>query len=366
MRRLSLGEAAPWFRAPTLSNPTFAFSSLAGRYVLLVFLPRAGRDRDAAIAQVEANRRLLNDEERAVFFVSSHIDDVASHRQEANSPRWFLDVDGSIARLFGLATEDGEASPEWILLDPSLRALSFGPLALLDGAFQRLQRFGDPDLHAGTPLHAPVLIVPRILETALCRRLIEHYESTGGAPSGTMREIGGRTVGVLDDFKKRRDASIEDEALRGAVRARVRLRLLPEILKAFQFNATWMERYIVACYAAEDGGYFRPHRDNTTKGTAHRRFACSINLNAEEFEGGDLRFPEFGSRTYRPPSGGAVVFSCSLLHEATPVTRGRRYAFLPFFYDQAAAKVREENLRFIGDPIIDESKPAHGANATAE
>ncbi|MNC94591.1 hypothetical protein D3C83_114830 [compost metagenome] len=37
-----------------------------------------------------------------------------------------------------------------------------------------------------------------------------------------------------------------------------------------------------------------------------------------------------------------MVFSCSLMHEALPVTRGRRYAFLPFLYDQAAAEVRRE------------------------
>jgi hypothetical protein len=34
-----------------------------------------------------------------------------------------------------------------------------------------------------------------------------------------------------------------------------------------------------------------------------------------------------------------VVFSCALLHEATRVTAGRRYAFLPFFYDEAGAEV---------------------------
>ena len=86
----------------------------------------------------------------------------------------------------------------------------------------------------------------------------------------------------------------------------------------------------------ESGGFFKPHRDNTTAGTAHRRFAVTINLNAGDYEGGDLRFPEFGSRTYRAPTGGAVVFSCALLHEATPVTRGKRYAFLPFLYDDEA------------------------------
>ena len=74
----------------------------------------------------------------------------------------------------------------------------------------------------------------------------------------------------------------------------------------------------------------------------------TINLNAEEFEGGDLVFPEFGRTAYRAPTGGAVVFSCSLLHQALPVTEGERFAFLPFLYDDAAAKIREANAQFIG------------------
>jgi predicted 2-oxoglutarate/Fe(II)-dependent dioxygenase YbiX len=107
----------------------------------------------------------------------------------------------------------------------------------------------------------------------------------------------------------------------------------------------------VACYDAAEGGFFRAHRDNTTKGTAHRRFAVTINLNPEAYEGGDLVFPEFGSRTYRAPKGGAVVFSCSLLHAAMPVTAVRRYAFLPFLYDDAAAALREENLRYVAPEL---------------
>ena len=36
-------------------------------------------------------------------------------------------------------------------------------------------------------------------------------------------------------------------------------------------------------------------RAGASGGVTHRRFAVAINLNAEGFEGGDLRFPEFGS-----------------------------------------------------------------------
>ena len=74
----------------------------------------------------------------------------------------------------------------------------------------------------------------------------------------------------------------------------------------------------------------------------------TVNLN-DGFDGGELWFPEFGPRRYRPPAGGAVVFSCSLLHEATRVTRGVRYATLPFLYDDAAARIREQNQAFIGE-----------------
>jgi len=53
------------------------------------------------------------------------------------------------------------------------------------------------------------------------------------------------------------------------------------------------------------------HRDNTAAGTAHRRFAVTLDLNAEEYEGGDLMFPEYDDRACRAPTGGAVVFSCT-------------------------------------------------------
>jgi predicted 2-oxoglutarate/Fe(II)-dependent dioxygenase YbiX len=77
--------------------------------------------------------------------------------------------------------------------------------------------------------------------------------------------------------------------------------------------------------------------------------AVTINLNAEDFEGGELRFPEYGRRSWKAPTGGAVVFSCSLLHQALPVTGGVRYAFLPFLYDEAAARLREANNQKLGE-----------------
>ena len=75
----------------------------------------------------------------------------------------------------------------------------------------------------------------------------------------------------------------------------------------------------------------------------HRRLAITITLNPGEYEGGELTLPEFGSTLFRPPTGDALVFGCGLLHVVRPVTRGRRYAFLPFLYDEEAAALRERN-----------------------
>ena len=46
-----------------------------------------------------------------------------------------------------------------------------------------------------------------------------------------------------------------------------------------------------------------------------------------------------------------MVFSCSLLHAVTPVTRGARFAFLPFLYDDEAAKIRRQNNAYLDETV---------------
>ena len=344
---LTPGDLAPTFLAPGPGNPCYNFNTVGGRYVVMAFFPLAPTPQAiAALEALRTNRSLFDDERRCFFGVVSDAEQFAGAVNDLPGIRWLHDVDGGIQRLYELP------GPAWVVIDPSLRVLFSSPLAQTDAVMARVAALGPVDDHAGVEMHAPVLNAPRIFEPAFCRTLIDAYDAVGGAPSGFMREIDGRTVLVSDpNHKRRSDVTIEDEALRDAARARINRRLLPLIKQAFQYEPTRMERYLVACYEAEGGGWFRPHRDNTTRGTAHRRFAVSINLDAEAHDGGDLRFPEFGGRTYRPPTGGAVVFSCSLLHEATPVTAGRRYAFLPFLYDEEGARIREANAAFV-DPAV--------------
>lgn len=360
-KMLLVGDQAPWFHAAALSaNPRYAFDTAAGRPVLLLLMGSAAHPVAAAALTVIAQHRALFDDRNAAFFgVSTDPQDVERGRIAQSLPgvRWFLDHDGSVSRLYGAQeAEDSDDlyRPHWLLLDTTLRVA--GRFAI-DAAEQAVAALAELVARPDSYPAAPVLVVPRVFEPAMCRRLIDAYEAHGGQDSGFMREENGVTVGRIDHSHKRRsDFHIEDPDLREAVRARLSRFLMPQMQRAFQFEPTRIERWLVACYDSGDadgvgGGHFRAHRDNTTKGTAHRKFACTINLNAGDYEGGDLMFREFGRQTYRAPTGGAVIFSCSLLHEALPVTRGKRYAFLPFLYDEAGAALREANMKFVAPEI---------------
>lgn len=343
---LLYGDPAPTFTAAGTSNPRYVFDTAAGRYLLLAIVP-AGPAVARAVATIERRRPAFNDVHASAFVIVVGEDKDRGKREDSlPGQRFLFDEDAAVATLYGAAEAE-----RWFLIDPALHVMTAVGPDQAAALVERVAALPPPDRHGGPEGSAPVLLTPRVFEPAFCERLIAFYREAGGRPSGFMREVDGVTTLIMNDQHKRRsDAIVEDDALQKQIVARLRRRLLPQIQKVFNFQATRIERYLVARYDAGTGGFFGPHRDNTTKGTAHRRFAVSINLNAD-YEGGDLRFPEFGPRTWRPPPGGAVVFSCSILHEATAVTRGERFAFLPFLYDEAAAEIRQANLRFL-DPAL--------------
>jgi len=357
---LSIGDPAPWFVARSTVNPKFHFDTVAGHYVVLSFFGSASQPAAAQLLRDLHEARNYFDGVHVAFFGVSA--DVADAERIAAAPIsagvvYFADFDASIARGYGLvAPSNGGLRPTTFVLDEGLRVVGVCPLEGngIGHLSQVMQVLAVQPRLEDTSRTAPVLILDRVFEPELCRTLIGAYESQGGTDSGFMRDIEGKTTGVYDySFKRRSDCEIVDQELIRTIHKRLSGRVIPEIRKAFNFHVTRIERHIVACYESATSGHFRPHRDNTSVGTAHRRFAVSINLNAEDFEGGNLRFPEFGLRTYRPSTGGAVVFGCSLLHEATPVTQGKRYAFLPFLYDDAAAKIRDQNRQHIAGESID-------------
>jgi predicted 2-oxoglutarate/Fe(II)-dependent dioxygenase YbiX/peroxiredoxin len=350
-RSFGIGELAPWFTAPNAYNPSYAFDAIAGHWIiLLLFGSTKAPGADTALTFMSDRRALLQSRNALFFGVSIDPRDAQSPHVAHIEPTWsiFWDFERTISTLYGVLEGD-RYYPTAVLVDPSLRIAGLEPMTQIHRLFEQFIALSEADRAFLESQTAPVLVAPRIFDVELCQALITHSKKVGGFVSGVMREVDGRTVGVQDPaFKRRNDVVLEDDALLTQVRAGIVRRLLPMTERYFQWKCTRMERHLIACYRGDDQGFFSAHRDNTTSGTAHRKFAVSINLNAGDYEGGDLCFPEFGERTYRPPTGGAVVFSCSILHGVSPVTRGDRYAFLPFLYDEEGAAIRERNLSALG------------------
>lgn len=371
------GEAVPTFTAACSTGKAYAIDMDAGKRIVLSFVRTAGDAAGKAVMDGVFEQQHRYDGKNLKFMsVSVDTADQVEQRLATVAPgiTHLWDFDQKLSQLYGACQESVRGYKRFTLvLDERLRVIELIPIlpdpaqhnARLNAVLDQLAPLS-ADVPADVDGHAPVLVIPRVFEPEFCRMLIDHYDQIGGKPSGFMRDINGMTHRLLDDkIKIRSDVSISDPKLRQAALHRIYNRLIPEIQKSFQFRATRTERYIVVCYDATTGGYFKPHRDNIAKGAAHRKFAVTINLNTGEYEGGDLRFPEFGQRTYRAPLGGAVVFSCSLLHEATPVTRGKRYAFVPFLYDEEGHRIREANAQFMASQDAESPLSAREGDSAA-
>ncbi len=337
---VAVGERVPdLVRHDAAGHPWFLYDLADGRPLLIAAfrtLDRAALDRyfSTTCAGEPLGARV-----RSIAIVAVSPTELAAAGVVADSSRLVLADDGAVvAWLLGAAAPGASL----LLLDPNQRVLAREALAGADAsaAVARLAQVldanavGPPGVVGGG---APALIVPRVLEPALCQELIALYRREGGNPSAVLELAGGIARYKVDPNQKmRRDYQSFDAAWTERLATVLRSRLLPEVDKCFGFRATAYEELKLTCYDAGEGGYHRPHRDNVTADVAYRRFAMSINLNTGEYDGGQLRFPEYGPELYLPPRGGAVVFSSSMLHEALPVTRGQRFVLLTFLSNDTA------------------------------
>jgi predicted 2-oxoglutarate/Fe(II)-dependent dioxygenase YbiX len=319
-----------------------AFDPLPGRAIALAFLGSVtDRTAEAALAALSAHRRLVDDGKAAFFAIVAESGPGPDLALEARFPSIVFLWDGDeMARAFG-------ADRSWVILDPMLRVVDVAPLDEGDRVLARFSGSAAANPASDPCPPAPILTLAHVFEPELCAHLVECFERGGAQESGFMQDVGGRSVENFDNsWKRRRDFHLSDTKLIANLRARIGRRICPEIKKAFQMRPTRIERDLVARYDSETGGHFGPHRDDTGIAIAHRRFAVSINLNAD-FEGGEISFPEYSPRLLKAAPGTAIVFSASILHEVSRVTRGRRYVFLTFLFDEEAERVRQANLRAV-------------------
>lgn len=255
----------------------------------------------------------------------------------------------SAAKLFFLADEDGSISrefgaadmPRTVVLDPMLRSIA-------DIAWDNPQRHSETvgnalrspppvDESTGVPMFAPALIVPRVFSFELCDFLMQFYEQQGGTDSGFQFDISGKTTTISDWRLKRRS----DVPRTGA--------------RPDRAPAVAADRAEFPVQGDADGSLHRrllrrrgrrpfPSPSRQRQRRRATSALCRVDQPQQQFRG--LRPLVSGIRPQDLPAAGrrrAGVLMRRAAHQVTPVTEGRRYAFLAFLYGEEDAKKREAN-----------------------
>jgi peroxiredoxin len=333
---LAAGDIAPpcVLATPDGKSINLRSDDVSGYPLVIAFWPRFDADAiKAGMASLADALPALAGEGARVFAVTLVNARAAS---EAQSPvPVLLDRDGRAFAGYGAGTRD---QPTTVVLRQNnhvYAVLKTKPVSQAAAALAAVRALLAERKSAAQTPHPPILVVPDVLSPEDCRRLIQVYETRGKV----FVEPGHGYDQMTTDYKMRIpeygradriDHWIVDKDTAGFIDGRLGSRLFPEIRKAFQYPVMQRERMRIGCYTGARGGETHGHRDDSEVISAHRRFAMSINLNCEEFEGGALRFLEYGDQEYRPATGAAIVFSSSILHEALEVCSGRRFVLLAF------------------------------------
>jgi predicted 2-oxoglutarate/Fe(II)-dependent dioxygenase YbiX len=340
MAGLSAGDTLPFCSGMSHDQSFYSFEEQAGRPIVLIL---AGM---ASPAQLEPLTKAFLD--RRAAFAAKGVD--LRILVQIGAPDWILagPPEGlGLVHCPDRAIFDLAEAPAVLVTDRGQRLIArldvSDPDACAEAALRAAPDHSQPDL----AIPAPVLVRPHLFDPDLCRRLMERFED-GDHVDGTVASMdpSGALYNKLDAGKKKRRDLVLDisEPLQVEVAETLSARLVPFIAKAFHAEAAFIDRVVIARYD-DTGGYFHRHRDNASPHLAYRQFALSVNLNTGDYEGGALCFPEFNDVAYSPPAGAGIVFSASLLHEASPVTKGSRYVLLTFLHSAAAEQRRVAGLR---------------------
>lgn len=350
-------DFAPFVESRDEEDKRRALEVLAGRHVLVTFL--SSKDRDYARqffttlnTQFKPHGKL---EIWHVCITDTTVEKLAALKKDfhINSAIW-QDPGSHLAAAFGLDTSKG-TPPASFLLNRNLKiinrhvGLKADQLAthiandLLNALKLDKLAQGDPQI---VTQMAPALIVPDALPPEFCDYCIDTFRK-GHTFDGTVGAE--KNMALRTDAKVRTDHVVHGKLL-DELDEKLSRSLFPEIRKVFGFDVTYRELYKIGLYKGEKGGFFKAHRDNFDNPLGYRRVAMTLHL-SDDYEGGGLRFPEYGNTIYRPKKGAAIAFSSASLHEAMPVTAGERFVIVGFFHGDQDEAYRRHYLSAKQSPL---------------
>jgi predicted 2-oxoglutarate/Fe(II)-dependent dioxygenase YbiX len=195
--------------------------------------------------------------------------------------------------------------------------------------------------------HLGLFVRPGFLNPASCHLIRAEMASASAIPA-MIRPVG-QAGGVLDEATRRTGVANVSASTNSLIEDQLRL-TMPALEKHFQVTLTgWQKPQF---YIYEEGDFFVVHRDKDEDPDApewvrSRQVSVSIFLNdgkdgpdAQPYRGGALVF--YGARGDRSGEGfkipldgeeGMFVgFRSDWFHEVRPITSGRRYSIVTWFY----------------------------------
>jgi hypothetical protein len=150
---------------------------------------------------------------------------------------------------------------------------------------------------------APILLLPGALDAEDCRQLLDRMPA-GDAAGGS--------------------APLGEPALAERIGKVLLRRIGPEVEKAFSFDDFVFDSFMLGWENAIPSAGADRRREVVDPAVEGRSFSLILDLADGAYEGGDILFPEYGPHSYRPGTGGALVYAGTMLRELRPVSSGRR------------------------------------------
>lgn len=343
---LKVGDHVPYFSLEDVNGKACHIEIYAGQPLLLHIVVKPDncqatldfvRELASHNEQVKSWQKLGKFDRLCIFPGSSEAFEASGYALLAG--RWCLDPQAKLLAVLQVE-KHAEQSPGLLtyLLDPNLKLLD---IVSSNDVHDHLHipikaLLNTPKKIEIITRHPPVMVIPDVLDASLIQRLLGYWES-GDQFEGAVG-AGGKSK-VRLSAKRRTDVSVVDKELIAAIDQAFAKNLFPELRKITGYDLKYRERYKLGCYFAEDGGKFDKHRDTGDVSLAFRRYAISLLLN-EDYDGGELVFPEYGNYGYKPRAGSACVFPTPLLHEVQPVRTGQRFVLISFLFDEEQAAFR--------------------------
>lgn len=346
---LGVGDYVPYFDLPDQDGNLRELQLYAGKPGVLFFLPpnHTAFTKDFFASLNTHYKEFQEQGLQRIIIVPA---DVATVKQwqdtfEMNFTLW-ADEGGNVAKLFGL---EPPYQPTSFLLSPNLKIMAvYEGLEAgkhIQGSLEDCETHFPEEEPVVVSSHAPILVVPNALSEEMCQEIIRYWENNEQY-EGTVGV--GKDRQVKPNIKRRVDVDIRDKAFLERLDNELSKTMLPEIRKISSIEMTHRELYKIGCYSGEVEGHYSRHRDTSTLSLANRRYSVSICLN-DDYEGGGLNFPEYGTEIYRAAPGTALVFPSTLMHRVLPVTEGRRFVMVSFMFGEEEAAFRSQYKRSRGE-----------------